>query len=82
MTHLLLIHLGGAVGLVHSLKRHNIPWKVHALAWGMAAYIILASTGYGAEARFRLPMLPALCLYAGHGLALVINRKKAAPDDG
>ena len=69
LAHLLLVYFSGAVGLAQSLGQSDIPWKVHALVWGVTAYLVLASSGYGAGVRFRLPMMPFLCLYAGHGLA-------------
>ncbi len=43
---------------------------------GIAAYFMLVHFDTGSPYRFRLPIMPIICLFAGYGLSLVVDRIK------
>lgn len=47
----------------------------HLLLLLTLAYLLAAPSGPGGSARFRIPALPILAIYAGHGLRLFLSRK-------
>jgi 4-amino-4-deoxy-L-arabinose transferase-like glycosyltransferase len=54
-------------------------WRAHILIGMFLFYFVIVSAGV--DSRFRIPMMPLFCLYAGHGmysLAMRINRSSAS----
>lgn len=61
-----------AIGLLSG--RFDAAAAVLLLAVG--AYFVLVSGGPAAENRFRLPIMPIVCLFAGAGLSVIWKRFK------
>lgn len=55
--------------------RRSVPVAVHAVLLGALAYLVATSSGTDAmDDRFRVPLMPVVCLYAGAGLAALCPR--------
>ena len=65
-----LYYLLSAIGLLSG--RFDAPAAVLLLA--VAAYFVLVSGGPAGENRFRLPIMPIVCLFAGAGLSVIWKR--------
>lgn len=64
-----LLYLAAALaGLVLTLRRRG-PWLPRALMFTVLAYLLLVSVGPVGGHRYRLPMLPLLCVLAGTAAA-------------
>lgn len=48
-----------------------------SVGWGITAYLLLASGGYFAVGRFRVPLMPLFCIVAAAGALWVVERRKA-----
>ncbi len=66
---LYLLTLLGAAGCRHA----PAPWTLHALLWGVVLYFVLVSSGPESYARFRVPIMPVLALYAGIGVTRALS---------
>ncbi len=63
-----------AAGVWHSLARDRSQRFAHLLALGVILYFMVVSAGPEAYARFRMPIMPFLALYAGLGVTLLTDR--------
>jgi 4-amino-4-deoxy-L-arabinose transferase-like glycosyltransferase len=63
-----------AGGVWHSLVRDRFQRFAHLLVLGIILYFVVVSAGPEAYARFRVPIMPFLVLYAGRGVARVADR--------
>lgn len=51
-----------------AIWRHERPWWVeHAFLWLIVAYLVVMAAGPEAYARFRVPVMPFLAMYAARG---------------
>ena len=71
---LLALYLLVATGCMAALRSRRDGWA-HALLLGVALYFVLVSSGPETYARFRLPIMPILAIYAGLGAAWAIRRR-------
>lgn len=68
-TYLLIIYTGTLFSLWQLQKHHNVPSSdIHIFLWSIIIYFFAISAGPEAYARFRIPIMPFLCVYAGHGI--------------
>lgn len=74
VSYLLLIYVGISASFWHIIKRRDADWAIHALLWLMIVYFIVTSAGPEAYSRFRIPIMPVLCFYAGHGLSRIFAK--------
>jgi len=54
-------------------ERRSQAWAVHAFLWGVGAYFCLASTVTEAYPRYRIPVMPVLCLYGAAGILQMVE---------
>jgi hypothetical protein len=73
--YLVVLYGGCLLWLVRGSKSAQ-PWLLHALLWGVVLYFIVISGGPEANARFRVPIMPILSLYAAAGWARVVYRDR------
>jgi 4-amino-4-deoxy-L-arabinose transferase-like glycosyltransferase len=71
-VHLLVVYGGvicSAITLARSPRRDS--WPAHVFLGSWMGYLIVISAGPEAYARFRIPLMPLLCVYAAYGWSLV-----------
>ncbi|PID58121.1 hypothetical protein CSB45_05390 [candidate division KSB3 bacterium] len=67
-SYLLLMYAGSLFSLCW-IQRHRADWGYHHIfIWSVIIYFLLLSAGPEAYARFRIPLMPVLSVYAGHGI--------------
>jgi 4-amino-4-deoxy-L-arabinose transferase-like glycosyltransferase len=71
----LLVAVGG--GLVRAVACGRAVWPWHALLLVTLVYLVLASATDDAQSRYRMPLMPLLCCYAGAGLAGWIGNRRS-----
>ncbi len=80
-SYLALFHAGAIFSLWQLIKTRNMLWSVHLFIWFTIIYFIVVSVGPEAYYRFRIPIMPLLSVYAGHGLYQAITALKGAKHD-
>ena len=73
-SHLLLVYTSIACSVWHLFKIENSQWGLHIVLWLILLYFIVISAGPEAYSRFRVPIMPIFCVYAGHGLSLILKK--------
>ena len=66
--YLAIIYGGAFYAAYRLIRRRDAFWRMHLFIWGMIIYLIVVSAGPEAYARLRIPLMPLLALYAGHGI--------------
>ena len=77
-----IVLCGGVIGIIGSwFNNRNSRWAIFCLA-GIAAYFVLTMGLSGADccARYRLPLMPALIVFAAIGLTTLWERFKPIKD--
>lgn len=69
----LWLGFAAAMGIV--MRRQQSLWIIHALLLGMILYMIVMPAGSQTTYRFRVPVMPLLCLYAAIGWNGVWERR-------
>jgi 4-amino-4-deoxy-L-arabinose transferase-like glycosyltransferase len=72
--YLLSLYGFAAGGVWHSLIRDRSHRSEHLLVLGIVLYFLVVSAGPEAYARFRVPTMPFLALYAGRGVTRLADR--------
>ncbi|MBE7560729.1 glycosyltransferase family 39 protein [bacterium] len=80
LVHLGVVYAGIALAL-WGLRRKTPDGWVHALLVGTVLYFIALSSGPETYARFRAPIMPLFCLYAGAGWQQLGSRRSADTSD-
>lgn len=70
--YLLCVYGFAAAGAWYSLIRERSSRLAHSLLLGTVLYFLIISAGPEAYARFRVPIMPFLALYAGCGVACLV----------
>jgi hypothetical protein len=65
--HLALVYVGAARGLRLAIRGDRSWWPAHLLLAGIAIYLVVVPAGPEAYARFRVPVMPLLAVFAGIG---------------
>ena len=73
---LMLLYLSIAFSFWRSSLTKGTPSRIHLILWGVIVYFIIISAGPEAYSRFRIPIIPLLAIYGGHGLSLMLERIK------
>ena len=71
---LMLLYLSIALSIRHLVSTKDDSWRIHFILWGVIVYFIIISAGPEAYSRFRIPIMPLLAIYGGHGLYLTIEK--------
>jgi hypothetical protein len=71
-----LVYCAAALGLLAACRRLNWQWTFLLVT---LAYFLAVSGGSTGCARLRLPMMPLVCILAGHGIAVLSSRWQAKP---
>jgi 4-amino-4-deoxy-L-arabinose transferase-like glycosyltransferase len=80
LLYLLALYAGALAGAWPAFARERGQLFAHVLLWLALLYLLATPAGPGGGARFRIPALPILCLYAAHGLRLwLVKEKTVAP---
>jgi hypothetical protein len=69
--------LCGLVGLISEKALKNLPLMGLVT---LSAYFLTVSGGPMGQGRYRHPMMPIICVLAGYGLFLILNRIKKSSD--
>ena len=67
-----LLLLGAAVGFVASFRGRGRPGIIYATT----VFFVLAQLVFHSESRFRLPLLPLVCMLFGVGIATVVDKDR------
>ncbi|MBN1492531.1 MAG: glycosyltransferase family 39 protein [Candidatus Omnitrophica bacterium] len=67
-----IFYSGVLLGLKDSLREAGEHRWAHLFIWGVIAYFMMFSAG-SACARFRIPIMPLLAVYAGYGIFNVVQ---------
>lgn len=59
------------LGVREVMRHERHLWAPHAFVWWLIAYLVVLAAGPEAYARFRVPVMPLLALYAGRGISIV-----------
>jgi 4-amino-4-deoxy-L-arabinose transferase-like glycosyltransferase len=65
--HLVLVYIGAVRGLLLAIRGGRSWWPAHVLLAGIAIYLVVMAAGPEAYARFRVPVMPLLAIFAGSG---------------
>ena len=74
---ILLLYYASAVCGIFSGNGEKIPLS---LLIGIALYFLLISGGAQAVGRYRLPVIPEVCILAAGGLSIIRSKRKAEPE--
>ena len=81
VTYLLFMYMSMTYSFWFLLKSKDACWGVHLFMTVLTLYFIAVSGGPAASSRFRVPLMPVFCMYAGHGLMCMIERLKRGRDE-
>ncbi len=76
LCYLLILYAGALRAAWPALARERGQLFAHVFLWLVLLYLLIIPAGPGGGARFRIPALPVLCLYAAHGLRLWFAKEK------
>lgn len=80
LCHLAALYAGGFASVRFLLmNRENGLLAAHVLIWTVILYFALTSVGYS---RFRVPIMPLLSVYAGHGWWVMLSRGHLGGENG
>ena len=71
--HLTGIYLGIAYSIIARWRLYFSHWTCNFFLWGWLFYFIIISSGPEAYSRFRVPIMPLLCIYAAYSLYRVFR---------
>ncbi len=74
---LLLLYITAGVGGWNAVRQDRACLAAHLLLWLTTVYLLAISAGPEGGARFRIPVLTFLALYAGRGLDLLLSQRRA-----
>lgn len=74
---LLLLYITAGVGSWNAVRQDRARLAAHLLLWLTTVYLLAISAGPEGGARFRIPVLTFLALYAGRGLDLLLSQRRA-----
>ena len=72
-AYLLFVYLNMTCSFCCLLKSKDTYWSVHLFIAVLILYFITISGGPAASSRFRVPLMPAFCMYAGYGVTCMIG---------
>ena len=83
MAYLVVLYVCVAFGVWEVARHERHLWASHAFIWWLILCLVVLAAGPEAYARFRVPVMPLLALYAGRGLnALLTFRRRRSLHDG
>jgi hypothetical protein len=65
------------IGLFYGLFKKNMPTTPLMILLSVAAYFLAISGGAVGQGRYRHPIMPIICILAGYGLSVILDRLKA-----
>lgn len=74
---LLMLYAAAGIGALDAVRNDRPRLAAHLLLWLVILYLLSVSAGPEGGARFRIPMLAFLALYAGRGGDLILGRLRA-----
>ena len=83
LAYLLVLYTCVAFGVWEVARHEKRLWASHAFIWWLILCLVVLAAGPEAYARFRVPVMPLLALYAGRGLnALLTFGRRHSLHDG
>lgn len=79
VLHLALVYAGAARGVLLATRGSRSWWPAHVLLGGIAIYLVVVAAGPEAYARFRVPVMPFLAVFAGIGWSSSTRRVTPGP---
>ena len=76
-AYLAILYVAGAYALVRALQKGPAPVVTHLLIIGVVLYCLAMSGGTVGGARFRVPIMPLIAVYAAKGLTDVVGGLRA-----
>lgn len=74
VSYLILVYSGVLISFFHFIQHRSPGWPFHSFLFMIIGYVIVISAGPEAYSRFRLPLMPLLCAYAGLGVFRILCR--------
>lgn len=68
MSYLIAVYGSGFVVIIRIIPHARHAWPLHGCMGLVAGYLVVISAGPEACARFRVPLMPIFCVYAGYGI--------------
>jgi len=78
-TYLVLLYACALLGVWEVVREEKARWVSHAFVGWVLLYHVLVAAGPEAYARFRVPIMPLLALYAGRGAIVAVARLAEKP---
>jgi hypothetical protein len=72
--YLFVIYVNFVIGFVSALRKRTLNLGVHLYLGGVLFYLLVASAGPEAYARFRAPLMPLFIVYASFGVLVSLSR--------
>jgi hypothetical protein len=79
LLHLARVYAGAARGVLRVTRGARSRWPAHVLLAGIAIYLVVVAAGPEAYARFRVPVMPFLAIFAGIGWGSSTRRVTPGP---